>query len=383
MNLIALKMLMGDTAKYIGIIFGITFAAIIMTQQPSIFVGLMTRTFSFVTDTNYPDLWITDPKVKYVDDIKPMQDTKLLQVRGIEGIKWAVPLYKGMLRVKTADGNFQSSNLIGIDTATMIGGPAVMLEGNLSDLRKSDAVIVNKEGTERLGQRLPDGTRIPIKVGDTLEINDKRAVVVGIAQTGRSFQSQPIIYTTYSRAIDFSPAERLKMSFIIAGMKEGYDVEKIKKDIDERTGLKANTAQEFKDLTLNFFLENTGIPINFGISVLLGFLVGAAISGQMFYNFTHDNIKQFGALKAMGTSNLTLVRMIIIQALLVGFTGWGLGVGLASYFGYSMQGSVLAFRMIWQVPALSAAGVTIIIIIASLISMIKVIRLEPAIVFKG
>jgi putative ABC transport system permease protein len=380
---IALKMLMGDTAKYLGIIFGITFSALIMTQQPSIFVGLMSRTFSFIKDTNYPELWITDPKVKYVDDIKPMQDTKLLQVRGVAGIKWAVPLYKGMLRVKTSDGNFQSSNLIGIDTATMIGGPAVMAEGNLSDLRKSDAVIVNVEGAERLGIKNSDGTKIPIKIGDTLEINDKRAVVVGIAKTGRSFQSQPIIYTTYSRAIDYSPAERLKMSFIIAGVKDGYDVSEIKKEITERTGLAASTAQEFKDLTLNFFLENTGIPINFGIAVLLGFLVGAAISGQMFYNFTHDNIKQFGALKAMGTSNLTLVKMIIIQALLVGFTGWGLGVGLASFFGYSMSGSVLAFKMVWQVPALSAIGVTLIIIIAALISMIKVIRLEPAIVFKG
>lgn len=382
MNFVAIKMLMGDTAKYIGIIFGITFATLIMTQQPSIFVGLMSRTFSFIADTNYPDLWITDPKVKYIDDIKPMQDTKLLRVRGIEGIKWAVPLYRGSLKVKTPDGNFQNAIMIGVDTATLIGGPHTMVEGNLADLRKADAVIINKEGTERLGQTLPDGTKLPIKVGDVLEINDKRAVVVGIAQTNRSFQSQPLIYTTYSRAILYSPAERLKLSFILAGIREGYDIEKIKKNVSDITQLQAFTPAEFKDITVNYFLNNTGIPINFGISVMLGFFVGAAIAGQMFYNFTHDNIKQFGALKAMGTTNATLVKMILLQASLVGITGWGLGVGLTSFFGYKMTGSVLAFKMVWQIPVFAAAGVTIIIIIASLISLIKVIRLEPAIVFK-
>ncbi|MDB2414142.1 hypothetical protein N9W34_00045 [Rickettsiales bacterium] len=40
MYYIAIKMLVGDTAKYIGIIIGITFAALIMTQQPGIFVAI-------------------------------------------------------------------------------------------------------------------------------------------------------------------------------------------------------------------------------------------------------------------------------------------------------------------------------------------------------
>ncbi|MDX1950154.1 MAG: ABC transporter permease [Rickettsiales bacterium] len=382
MNYIALRMLMGDTAKYIGIIFGITFAALIMTQQPSIFVGLMTRTYSFISDTSYPDLWITDPKVRYVDDIKPMQDTKLLRVRGVDGIKWAVPLYKGMLKVKIADGSFQNSIIIGLDDATLIGAPAEILKGNLADLRKADAVIINNEGAEKLGRKAKDGTIIPADVGDVLEINDKRAVIVGIAKTIRPFQSQPMVYTTYSRATNFAPAERLKLSFIIAGLKEGANLTKVKAQIQNNVGLMAYTAEEFKDLTFNYFMKNTGIPINFGIAVLLGFLVGTAIAGQMFYNFTHDNIKQFGALKAMGTSNMQLVKMIVLQASLAGVTGWGLGVGLASLFGYLMTGSVLAFKMIWQVPALSATGVVIIVIVASLISMIKVIRLEPAIVFK-
>ncbi|MFO0765198.1 MAG: ABC transporter permease [Nitrospiraceae bacterium] len=61
---------------------------------------------------------------------------------------------------------------------------------------------------------------------------------------------------------------------------------------------------------------------------MLGFIVGMAIAGQTFYLFTVENLRQFGALKAMGTSTATLARMILLQALTVGITGYGLGVGL-------------------------------------------------------
>ncbi len=71
MNFIALKMLIGDRAKYIGIIIGLTFASLLITQQSAIFLGVMTRTFSFLTDVGLPDIWVVDPKVQYTDDIKP------------------------------------------------------------------------------------------------------------------------------------------------------------------------------------------------------------------------------------------------------------------------------------------------------------------------
>ena len=76
MNFIALKMLIGDRAKYIGIIIGLTFASLLITQQSAIFVGIMTRTFSFLTDVGLPDIWVVDPQVQYIEDIKPLRDTK-------------------------------------------------------------------------------------------------------------------------------------------------------------------------------------------------------------------------------------------------------------------------------------------------------------------
>lgn len=392
MNFVALRMLMGDKAKYMGIIFGITFATMLMTQQGAIFAGLMTRTFGFITDTPQPDIWVMDPKVQFVDDLKPVQDTMLYRVRGIEGVEWAVPLYKGLLKARLDNGNFQTCNVIGVDDATLIGGPATLIKGSLADLRHADSVIVDETGANGKLARpapidpktgKPTGPPIPLKVGDYLELNDHRAVVVGICQVSRTFQSNPVVYTTYSRAVTFAPMERRLMTFVIAKAKPGENVDAVCDRIDRATGLSAYTTQEFTELTFWYFMKYTGIPINFGISVALGFLVGTAIAGQTFYNFTLDNLRQFGALKAMGTGNWRLLRMILLQALVVGLIGYGLGVGVASLFGFMTGKSELAFRLMWFIPVISGIAVTFICLAAALLSIWKVMRLEPAIVFKG
>jgi putative ABC transport system permease protein len=386
MNFVALKMLIGDRAKYLGIIMGLTFASLLITQQGAIFVGLMTRTYGFITDTGLPDLWVMDPKVQFIDDIKPLQDTELYRVRGVEGVEWAVPLYKGLLKARLADGTFQTCHVVGLDDATLIGGPPAMMAGQLADLRQSDAVIVDTVGAaEKLAKPapVPGGKLMPLTIGDTLELNDHRAIVVGLAQVTRTFQSQPVIYTTYSRATTFAPRERKLLSFVLAKVKPEEDPSVVAERIRRGTGLAAYTRDEFAQLTVEYFMNNTGIPLNFGIAVTLGFIVGTAIAGQTFYNFTLDNLRHFGALKAMGASNGTLLGMILLQALVVGVLGYGLGVGVASLFGYLLGSTELAFRLPWQLLVLSAAAITCICISSALISIRKVMQLEPAIVFKG
>ena len=346
MNYIAIKMLMGDKGKYIGIVMGLTFASLIMTQQPAIFMGLMARSYSFITDVGLPDIWVMDEKVQFIDDIKSLQDTELYRVRGVSGVEWAMPMYKGMQKARMSDGTFQNCTVIGLDDTTLIGAPAILVEGKLDDLRRSDSVIVDFDGAnEKLAKPplIEGGKKIPLKVGDNLELNDRRAIVVGIAKVTRTFQSQPTIYTTYSRAKTYAPRERKLLSFVLVKAKAGQNIPELTKRIRTNTGLAAYTQQEFMDLTFNYFMKNTGIPINFGISITLGFIVGAAIAGQTFYNFTLENLRQFGVLKAMGTSNWTLLRMILLQAVLVGSTGYGMGVGLTALFGYAMRHSILAF----------------------------------------
>jgi putative ABC transport system permease protein len=385
MGFIALKMLLGDRAKYIGIVIGLTFASLLITQQSAIFIGIMTRTFSFLTDVGQPDIWVVDPQAQYIEDIKPLQDTQVLRVRGTEGVQWAVGLYKGSLRARMDDGTFQTCVVIGLDDATLIGGPPKMLAGQLADLRQADSIIVDQFGaTGKLARRQSDGRRIPLKLGDTLELNDHRCVVVGICRITQTFQSNPVIYTTYSRATTIAPQERKLLSFVIAKAKPGEDLKVLSSRIHKSTGLNAYTPADFKKLTFWYFLKYTGMPINFLTAVALGFIVGITISGQTFYNFTLDNLRYFGTLKAMGTTNRKLLGMILLQALMVGAIGYGLGVGAASAWGGLLSGRTqIAFRLPWQLLVISAAAVLLICLGAAVLSIRKVIKLEPAMVFRS
>lgn len=380
MNWIAWKMLTGDRAKYLGIIFGITFAALLMAQQSSIFVGLMRNTTSQIRDVQGFDIWVMDPNVQFIDDLKPMSDNELLRVRGVEGVEWAVRFFKNLARAKLENGNYQQVILLGLDDATFVGAPQEITHGSLADLRRPDAVIMDEAGFRYLW---PDEAFAPGKV---LEMNDHRAVIVGLCKSSPTFQTFPVVYARFSQAVQFAPRERKVLSFVLVQSKPDAPWPEVTQRINEQTGLQALHRDEFFWKTINYYLQRTGIPINFGITVALGFVVGAAIAGQTFYLFTIENLKQFGSLKAMGVTNARLVGMILLQALIVSLVGYGLGVGGAVLFGIAMESlseSVPpAFFMTWHILVGVGAAVMLIAMISSLISIRRVLVLEPAIVFK-
>jgi len=130
-------------------------------------------------------------------------------------------------------------------------------------------------------------------------------------------------------------------------------------------------------------VKNTGIPISFGTVVLMGVIVGIAIAGQTFYLFVYDNLRYLAALKAMGARMPTLAAMVFLQSLSVGFVGFGLGVGLTSLFGIKvLKVGQPPFFMPWQVPVFVACVIVVICCISATIGLIKIARLEPAVVFK-
>jgi putative ABC transport system permease protein len=327
MNWIALKMLTGNQGKYLGIILGIGFATLLIAQQTSIFCGLMRQTCGQIRDIQGADMWIMDPNVQFIDDVKPMIDTDLYRVRGVPGVSWAVRLYKGLARLRLADGNFQQTIVLGLDDATFVGAPPRMILGNVFDLRRPDAVIMDIEGYKLLWPNEEP------KLGKRFEMNDHEAQIVGICQASRTFQTFPVVYTRYTQALDFVPNERKVLSFILANADPGANVDEVCRRIEKQTGLRALTNEQFGWVTMVYFLRKTGIPFNFGVTVALGFIVGTAIAAQTFYLFTIENIKQYGALKAMGAGNFNLLSMIVVQALLVSAIGFSLGIGAAAWFG--------------------------------------------------
>jgi len=174
MNFVALKMLTGDRAKYLGLIFTIAFASFLIAHQASIFAGVMNRTRSQINDVLDADLRVMDHKTEYFDEVNPMPEETLYRVRGVSGVQWAVPLFKGTPVARTPHGEFRVVNLLRVDDASLAGAPRKMIMGSIEGLREPDAAIIDQAGCQRL---FPDQ---PLELGRTLEMNDHRAHLVGI-----------------------------------------------------------------------------------------------------------------------------------------------------------------------------------------------------------
>jgi putative ABC transport system permease protein len=378
MGWVALKMLTGDRAKYFGLVFGVAFASMLMAHQVSIFCGLMLRTASQILDVRDAGIWVCDPELQSVDEIEPLSGTDLYRVRSVPGVRWAARLSKSLGRVRTASGLYRTAIVMGLDDDSFVGAPKQMLVGSWHDLRRPDAVILDDAGYSYL---FPGE---PVAVGRTLEMNDRRVVVAGICRAAAPFQTFPVMYCRHSQAMRYVPQERNTLSFIVADPMAGADAAEVCRRIRDRTRLAAYDARSFMWLTIGYYMRSTGIPVNFGITVGLGFIVGTAIAGQTFYLFTLENLKQFGALKAMGVTNRRILAMILLQATVVGGLGYALGMGAASAFFevtkdiYHLRG----FFLPWQVAIGTAGAVVVIMFLASIVSIRRVWTLEPAIVFK-
>ena len=152
--------------SFVLVTTGLTFATLLITQQSAIFVGLMTRTYALIEEIPQVDLWVADPTLQFVDDTKPMQVTALQRVRSVDGVQWAVPLFKSLLVAKLPSGARQLCDVVGVDDATLIGAPATVVQGKVEDLRKPDAIFVETRGAaKQLAQPAtadPNGPKRPM-----------------------------------------------------------------------------------------------------------------------------------------------------------------------------------------------------------------------------
>ncbi len=346
MRFIALRMLTADRSKYLGLVFAIAFCTFLLQNQSSIFAGILRRTGNQITDVTEASVWVMDPKTEYFEQTKALKDTDLLRVRGVDGVAWAVRLFKGNPIAKTETGKYAATTMLGIDDDTLVGAPRKMLLGRWEDLQKPASVIVDRAGYQLLYPGEPE------RLGRTIE-----------------FQGQ----------------ERKQLSYVLAQPKVGITPEQLCSRIVSATGLRARTTDQFRWDCIRYYLKNTGIPVNFGITIFIALVVGTVVAGQTFYLFTIDNLRQFGTLKAIGVADRTLVGMILLQALNAGAIGFAIGTGMEVTFVeiFLHKIATRGLILLWQSVAIAAGCIIFVVLIASWLSIRKVLKLEAATVFRS
>src|SRR5713226_2490161 len=116
---VAIRMLLGDRAKYVGLLFGITFISFLFTFAVSSFCGFMSRGFALIAENPYADVWVMDPAVESTELTINIPDSALARVRSVDGVLSATPLALATADVRFPNGRFQAFQLIGVEDAAL------------------------------------------------------------------------------------------------------------------------------------------------------------------------------------------------------------------------------------------------------------------------
>jgi putative ABC transport system permease protein len=373
---IALKMILGDKAKSLGVMLGIIFTTILITLQGGIFFGFVARSHRITTDLRNADIWVMDPETESVEKTRPISESWIERVKGVPGVAAAAPLLRNVIPLKLENGEYHISEIYGIDNEVTQGAPLHLVEGYLSDLHKQGSVIIDQYAAQNnLARHNPDGSLTPLKIGDHFELGDKKATVVGFAEMTLGFLRQPILVTSYDNFKNFFNIHN-KTHFILVNTLKDAKIESVIERIKQATGLVAFSTEDFEARIIKDFYVS-GILINFGVSVLSGLILGVSISGQMFYIITLDNLPYYALFKAIGISNSTILKMVLVQVLTIGGIGYCIGIGCTAMLGYLIKGSSLSFLFPWELMLFSSVLIVLICIISGFISLSQVLKLDP------
>jgi putative ABC transport system permease protein len=266
-------------------------------------------------------------------------------------------------------------NIIGIDRFSRIGRSPTVLSGDMANLALPDTVFL--EVSDR--KSLPG-----FGVGDVVLIGGRRARVIGTCRARTGLDGRALFYTSLENLTRFAPPLERCVSAILVKARHAADVDAVARAIDKLPEITALRGEDFRWKSMKFLMLRTGVGINFAFTALLGFVVGVVLATVGFYQFASDNLPYFALLRAFGARNSTLIGIVVVQALVAGLIGYGIGIGLAALA--TLPGlapdAVLSSRFplslvfFGMLPMLACAG------LGSLINVRRVLSVDSVVLFQ-
>ncbi len=374
MFLLARRNLFHDRVRLAVTLTGIVFAVVLIVVQVGLFIGFTSATAGLI-DNSRADIWIMAERVPYLEQGVAFSERKLQQVRATPGVAEAEKYIARFSQWKRPDGGQSGIFIVGFNPDSELGAPWNLVAGRAHDLKAEDVVIVDTMYLGKLGIT---------QLGDSVEINGYRARVAGFTQGIRSFTTSPYVFTSFKNALNYARMNEDETLFILVKAAPGADVQALKRELESRLrDVDVHTAAEFSRMTTVYWMFTTGAGIAVLLAALLGLVVGVVVVTQTIYATTMDHLREFGTLKAMGASNRYIYRVILQQAVISAVIGYALGM-VASVFVVraSRSGGAAILMPAEMVVAMFVLTVGM-CITAAVVSINKVTRIDPAMVFKG
>jgi putative ABC transport system permease protein len=394
---IARKNLFQDLPRFIVAQAGILFAVGLVTIQTGLLNGF-TRSSSLLIKSAKADIWLASKDIRHLDFTLPIPYERLKQARGVKGVDLAEALVtQGSVWRYGSDGAVTSTaiapiRVIGFDPNGQLFQPTSIVEGKLSALTQPYTMMIDQSDLKSLAVK---------EIGNTAEIGAYKPKVVGLTKGIRSIVSSPFVFTSLSNAIAYvtSPIVTPKASppkppaltdsdritYVLIRAKPGEDIAALKQRLEtDVPDVRALTQQELTTLTQDYWRKSTGVGFILGLGAAVGVVVGIVVVGQILYSSVTDHLREFGTLKAMGSSDWFIYKIILEQALWMAVLGYLPGMGLVLLVGSWTQKAQAVQILVGPMTAGGVFGLTVLMCCgAAIFAIQKVTRLDPAMVFKS
>jgi putative ABC transport system permease protein len=368
---LGLRMALHAKPKFIGTILGVTFAVLLANFQLGTLFGLLGKNTLFV-DNAAADIWITPPGTTYAQPGQRMSTSLLYQARVTPGVAQASALIMSGTSITKPGGGSEAVTLIGVDLDTMLGGPFAVVAGDPADLRHADTLFFEDSQRERFGG---------LNLGSVRELGGHDVTVGGftwgLVPFGPAYTFGELDTV---RTIVNCPGDQL--NFVLVTVRPGDDVEAVAAELARRLPTaKVISKPRFHTQIITQLLRDQ-LGISFGTSTGFGLVIGFVIVMLSMYSSVIDNLREFGTLKAIGLANVDLMRLLLVQSVLYAVVGTIIGLGMVAGAAGGIRSPNLALILPHWLILLTPAVMIVLCMLASLLALWRVARLEPGMVFR-
>jgi putative ABC transport system permease protein len=371
---LAWRNLFHDKVRLVVTLIGIVFALVLILVQFGLFLGFL-ETSSNIVAASGVDLWISAPAIPHINGGAMFNESKRYQALETPGVARVDKYALLFMPWKLPSGAQQSVQVVGYDLTSGMGGPWNVVKGSVDALHADDTVIIDELYAPMLGVSKP---------GDTVEITDHRARVVGFTRGIRSFTTVPYVYTSFKNAQNYIQLGQNQTMFLVVRLTPGADPLQVKKALQARLeGVDVYTNEEMRKKTQFYWVFSTGAGITTLMGSVLGLIVGIVVVAQTIYSATVDHIREFGTLKAIGASNGKIYTVILTQAAISATLGYLAAIAIAEFVAAGSQNSNAPILVPDSVAMGSFFLALAMCASASILSIRKATQIDPAMVFRG
>ena len=374
---LARKLLLHDKLRFIVAIAGVSVSVMLVLVQVGLFYGFM-DTASAVIDASKADLWVAKKSNDSFEFASPFDERTYYKVASVDGVGQSDRVLLNFGQIKLPNGGDLGVQVLGVETTPgrlPLLAPWNVVAGDVNRLGQPGAITVDKSEYKKM---------FIDRIGHQTEIAGVHAEVVAITSGIRSFTTSPIIFSDLRTARSFLPQLGTDaVTYVLVKVTPGQRIADVQARINALPNLAAYTTSEMSGRTRSYWSTRTGVGAGFFTTAVLGIIVGFVVVGQILYSGTLQYIREYGTLKAMGARNGAVIQVILSQAWISAALGFIVGAPLAIGMRGAMKAANLNVALSPQLYVATLIITAVMCSFAALLSIVKVLRLDPASVFKG